>query len=167
MTTENTATESVREEAPLTPQQVAEEFVKESSVDVIIEELVNNYNAYESMKKQLEYMTSERDAMRTRWATISDTIEQLIKSHVGEGDDASVDDLKELADDLDIELSKTLKVTMTVSVEVDIEVPIDFDEDTLDESDFEISAEFTGCYTDVDCSDDWDITVDEFNCEEE
>lgn len=166
MNTENNATEAVREEAPLTPRQVAEEFVKESSVDTIIEELVNNHNAYESMKKQLEEARENVDYQRRKWASLYESIEEFLKERIQQGKNVSVDDLKELAEELDIELTKTVKVTFTVEVETTIDVPIDFDEDTIDDSDFEVSIDFTGHYTDVETSDDWDISINDFNIEE-
>lgn len=163
MTIENTTPDTTTETPAPTPQEIAEFFVKESSMATIVEEFVNNYNTIESLKKQLEYMTSEKNQMRTRWASMSDTIEEFIKSHVGEGDSASVDDLKELAEQLDIELTKSITVKIEIEVEVELTVPLDFDEESIDDSDFDISCDFNGM-TDVDVD---DTVIEITSCEVE
>jgi hypothetical protein len=159
MTTDNTATET----APLTPIQIAEEFVKENSSATIVEEFVNNYNAIESLKKQLEYCKQEVVNQRSRWASMAETIEEFLKSHISEGDSASVDDLKELADQLDIELTKSITVKMEIQVEIELTVPLDFDEESIDDSDFDISCDFNGM-TDVDVD---DTNIEITSCEVE
>jgi hypothetical protein len=162
MTTDITNTETESMPAPL---QIAEDFIKNNSVMEIAEEFVNHYNAIESLKKQLEYQQQETRNQRSRWASMAETIEEFLKSHIAEGDDASIDDLKELADSLDIELTKSITVKMRVDVEVEMTVPLDFDEDSLDEGNFDISAEFNGM-TDVEV-DDTNIQVDSFEVEED
>jgi seryl-tRNA synthetase len=162
MTTENTTTDTTATEtAPLTPIQIAEEFVKENSSATIVEEFVNHYNAIENYKIQVARLENERNAHRTRWATMSDSIEEFLKSHIGENDDASVDELKELAENLGIELTKQIKVTFTIEVEVDMEVELDFDEENIDESDFSIDITYDG-QNDADI--EWN--VNDFECEE-
>ena len=160
MTTENTTTE-----APLTPAQIAEEFVKENTTATIIEEFVNHYNAIESLKQQLEYQQQETRNQRSRWASMAQTIEEFLKEHISEGNDASVDDLKELAESLDIELTKTITIKFTAEVEVEVTVPIDADIDDVDENDFTVSAEFDG-KTDWEVN-DTNININDFDVEEE
>lgn len=160
MTTENTTSEAM----PLTPIQIAEEFVKENTTSTIVEEFVNHYNTIESLKKQLEYQQQEVRNQRSRWASMAQTIEEFLKEHITEGR-VDIDDLKQLADDLDIELTKTITVKFTAEVEVEITVPIDADVDDVDENDFTVSAEFDG-KTDWEVN-DTNINVNDFDVEEE
>jgi hypothetical protein len=48
MTTENTVTE-----VELTPTQIAENFVKENTTSVIVEEFVNHYNKIERLESEI------------------------------------------------------------------------------------------------------------------
>ena len=149
MTTENT----VHESAPLTPEAVAEEFVKENTTSVIIEEFVNNYNTIESLKRKLEYSEQEVRNQRSRWASMAETIEEFLKEHISEGNSASVTDLKGLAAELDIELTKEVEVTFTVEVTATVTVPLDFNAEDIEESDFDIRVNYEGSHDDVECDD--------------
>lgn len=159
MTTENTTSE-----APLTPEQIAEEFVKENTTSTIVEEFVLHYNTIEGLKQRLEWAHNESNNQRSRWASMAQTIEEFLKEHITEGR-VDIDDLKQLADDLDIELTKTITVKFTAEVEVEITVPIDADVDDVDENDFTVSAEFDG-KTDWEVN-DTNINVNDFDVEEE
>ena len=149
MTTENTINES----APLTPEAVAEEFVKENTTSVIIEEFVNNYNTIESLQRKLQNSEQEVRNQRSRWASMAETIEEFLKEHISEGNSASVTDLKELAAELDIELTKEVEVTFTVEVTATVTVPIDFNAEDIEESDFDIRVNYEGSHNDVECDD--------------
>lgn len=158
MTTENTTTDATTTELPpLTPEQVAEEFVKENNSMQIVEELVNHYNAIESLNRKLEQAELDIRNQRSRWASMAQTIEEFLKEHISEGNDASVDDLKELAESLDIELDKEVEVTFQVEVTATITVPLDFDAEDISEQDFDISITYEGRHNDVECDDiEWD-----------
>ena len=159
MTTENTVTDS----APLTPEAVAEEFVKENTTSVIVEEFVNNYNTIESLKRQLEASKSTAEFRRVRLedfiAKTRDFIVTGLSNEVGE------DELKDLADKLDIELTKEIAVTFSVEVTATVTVPIDFDEDDITDADFDITVEYSGSHNDVEC-DDIEHEVNNFVAEE-
>lgn len=154
MTTENTTTEA----APMTPEAVAEEFVKANTTSVIIEEFVNHYNTIESMKRKLEATEQEVRNQRSRWASMAETIEEFLKENISEGQGASFTELKELAAELDIELTKEVEVTFTVEVTATFTVPLDFEADNIDDSDFDIRVDYTGNNDDVEEENiDWDI----------
>jgi hypothetical protein len=161
MTIENVPTEL----APNTPEAVAEDFVKENSTATIIEELVANYKTIESLKARVEAEHGNSDHYRQKHDRLFDRVEQFLKSHIVEDDAASVDDMKEFAESLGIELTKTITVTITAEIEVEITVPIDANVDDVDENDFTISAEFDG-KTDWEVE-DTDITVLNFDADEE
>jgi hypothetical protein len=66
--------------------------------------------------------------------------------------------LKELADELEIELTKEVEVTFTVEVTATFTVPLDFEADNIDDSDFDIRIDYTGNNDDVEEeSIDWDM----------
>jgi seryl-tRNA synthetase len=161
MTTENTVTDS----APLTPEAVAEEFVKENTTSVIVEEFVNNYNAIESLKRQLDASKSTAEYRRVRLEELIAKTRDFIMTHVADGEGANVDELKELAEELDIELTKEISVTFTVEVTATVTVPVDFDEDDITDADFDITVEYSGSHNDAEC-DDIEYEVNNFVAEE-
>lgn len=136
MTTETT-TDTVQ-----TPQQIAEEFVKANTTSAIIEEFVNHHNTIESLRRNLEYTQQDVRNQRSRWASMSETIENFLKTHISEQDSASVEELKELADELEIELTKTIKVTFKIEAEYEITVPLDTNEEDITEENFDYSVSF-------------------------
>jgi hypothetical protein len=159
MTTENTVTE-----VELTPTQIAENFVKENTTSVIIEEFVNHYNKIENLKAKLQYQEQETRNQRSRWASMSQTIEEFLFEHIKD-EQVSIDDLKQLADDLEIELTKEVEVTFTVEVTATVTVPLDFNADDIEESDFDIRVNYEGSHDNVECDDiEWntnDFTSDD------
>jgi hypothetical protein len=161
MTTENTTTETVE----LTPAQIAENFIKDNSFGSLVDEFVNHYNAIESLKKRLEYSEQSANTYRANWRNVTNTVEEFLKEHIVENDSASVEELKELAAQLDIELTKTVTVTFTVQVEAELTVPLDFDADDINDGDFDIRIDWNGSYDEVEC-DDLSTEVDDFSSEE-
>lgn len=161
MTTENTTPETTPETIetlPPTPTQIAEEFVKESTTSMIVEEFVNHHNTIERQKQQL--LTREQDISnwRTRYNSMSETIEEFLKEHIGDNDSASITDLKELAAELDIEMTKEIEVTFTVEVTATLTVPIGFDAEEISDNDFDIRVDYTGRHDDVSEEGiDWDV----------
>jgi sugar-specific transcriptional regulator TrmB len=154
MTTENTITES----APMTPEAVAEEFVKANTTSVLVEEFVNHYNEIERLKRRLEERNSSIDYQRNRLNELVAKARDFIITHVADGEGASVDELKELAEELDIELTKEICVTFSIEVTATVTVPVDFDEDDLTDSDFDISVDYSGNHDDSECDDiTWEI----------
>jgi hypothetical protein len=159
MTTENTVTE-----VELTPTQIAENFVKENTTSVIVEEFVNHYNKIENLKAKLQYQEQETRNQRSRWASMSQTIEEFLFEHIKD-EQVSIDDLKQLADDLEIELTKEVEVTFTVEVTATVTVPLDFNAEDIEESDFDIRVNYEGSHDNVECDDiEWntnDFTSDD------
>lgn len=153
MTTENT----INELPPLTPEAVAEEFIKANTTSVIIEEFVNHYNTIESLQRKLTYAEQEARNQRSRWASMAQTIEDFLKEHIKD-EQVSVDDLKELAEELEIELTKEIEVTFKVDVTATVTVPIDFNDEDIEESDFDIRINYEGSHDDVECDDiEWSV----------
>ena len=166
MTTENTTTDTTSTELPpLTPEQVAEDFVKENTTSTIVDEFVNNYKTTESVKSRVQAEAGNTDHYRQKFNRLEERVAEFLKSHISENDDASVDDMKEFAESLGIELTKNIKVTFGVEVTVEMTVPLDFDIDDISEENFTVSAEFDGM-TDVEVE-DTEININDFDVEEE
>jgi sugar-specific transcriptional regulator TrmB len=160
MTTENT----INELPPLTPEAVAEEFIKANTTSVIIEEFVNHYNTIESLQRKLTNAEQEARNQRSRWASMAETIEEFLKEHIKD-QQVSIDDLKELADELEIELTKEVEVTFTVEVTATVTVPIDFNAEDIEESDFDIRINYEGSHNDVEC-DDIEWTMNDYTSDD-
>ena len=160
MTTENVTTEAVK-----TPLQMAEQLVTRNTTSVIVEVLAENYTTIERQKQQL--LSREKDVanFRARWASMSDTIEEFLKEHISEGTGANLTQLKELATNLDIELTKEIEVTFDIEVTTTLTVPIDFDTDKITESDFNISVDFTNTFDNVE-EDSVEWEINDFSSEE-
>lgn len=101
--------------------------------------------------------------LRGRLQKLLDTVTEFIKENLEEG--ASHDDLKQLAEDLEIELTKTVKVEMKISYYADVTVPIDFNVDDISESDFEVEVT-ANIDSDADVTDE-STEIDDFSAEEE
>ena len=159
MTTDTTV------ETVQTPQEIAEEFVKANTTSVIIEEFVNHHNTIESLRRNLEYAQQDARNQRARWASMAETIEDFLKTHISEKDSASVEELKDLADELEIELTKTMRVTFKIEAEYEIVVPLDTNEDDISEDNFDYSVSFRNT------NDDWEensesYEINDFEVEE-
>ena len=137
MTTETTSTE-----ASMTPYEFAEDFIKNHSVTEIAEQLVTYSESVDNLQNRIQRQANDNDALRSKLRNQTETIEEFLKSHIGENDSASVDELKELAEELDIELTKTIKVTFKIEAEYEIIVPLDADEDSISEDDFDYSVSY-------------------------
>jgi Asp-tRNA(Asn)/Glu-tRNA(Gln) amidotransferase A subunit family amidase len=160
MTTENTVTE-----VEPTPTQIAENFVKENTTSVIVEEFVNHYNKIENLNRQLDASKSTAEYRRVRLEELIAKTRDFLLTHIANHDGASVDELKELAEELDIELTKEIEVTFRVEVTATVTVPVDFDEDDITDSDFDISVEYSGTHNDAEC-DSIEYEVNNFVAEE-
>jgi seryl-tRNA synthetase len=159
MTTETTTTDTQ------TPEQIAEEFIKANTTSVIVEEFVNHYNEIERLKRRLEERNSSIDYQRNRLNELVAKTRDFIITHVADGEGASVNELKELAEELDIELTKEIEVTFRVEVTATVTVPVDFEEDDITDADFDITVEYSGTHNDAEC-DSIEYEVNNFVAEE-
>jgi sugar-specific transcriptional regulator TrmB len=148
-----TATETTQ-----TPEQIAEEFIKANTTSAIVEEFVNHYNEIGRLRRRLLERDSSIDYQRNRLNELIAKTRDFIITHVADGEGANVDELKELAEELDIELTKEICVTFSVEVTATVTVPVDFNEDDLTDSDFDISVDYSGNHDDSECDDiTWEI----------
>jgi hypothetical protein len=164
MTTENTTATTAAEDN-MTPYEFADNFIKTHSVLEIAEQLVTYSEQVDRLQARVTAEAGTSDHYRQKFARLEERVAEFLKSHISENDDASVDDMKEFAESLGIELTKTITVKFTAEVEVEITVPIDADVDDVDENDFTVSAEFDG-KTDWEVE-DTNINVNDFEVEED
>lgn len=82
------------------------------------------------------------ETSRSMYRNLKNIVEEFVKETILDND-VSVDDVKRLADNCGIELTKELQVEMTIRYYATVQVPIDYDADDITESDIDVSVEFT------------------------
>jgi hypothetical protein len=138
-----------------TVEAVAAEFVKDHNSHEIVEELVKYSNSVDSLKSQLEY---ERNR-NTGLASKLDIVKNFITEHVKDDDSATVDELKELAGELGLTLTKRVTVEFTVTYNLTVECDID---EEVSEDDFRVSMDYNGVGELYDEQEDWSaITIED------
>jgi len=130
MTEETTAT-------PLTNQQIAESVVKDLPANEIVKEFQRLLDEVEYQKTEAKLAKARANEAYSKYGTFRDSVEEFIKEHVKD-EQVSIDDLKELAEELSIELTKSIKVTFTVKCEYEFDVPLDWTDDDISDGDFDI-----------------------------
>lgn len=131
-----------------TVEAVTAEFVKNHNSQEIIDELVNYSKSVDSLKSKIEY---ER-TYRSNLANKLEIVKNFITSHVKDNDEATVDELKELAGELDITLTKEVEVEFSVTYKLTVECELD---EEVSDTDFSVSLDYNGVgeLTNEDC--DW------------
>ena len=138
-----------------TVETVAAEFVKDHNSQEIVDELVKYSNSVDSLKSQLEY---ERNR-NTGLANKLDIVKNFITEHVKDDEPASVDELKELAGELGLTLTKRVTVEFTVTYNLTVECDID---EEVSEDDFRVSMDYNGVGELYDEQEDWsEITIED------
>jgi len=138
-----------------TVEAVAAEFVKDHNSQEIVEELVKYSNSVDSLRSNLEY---ERNR-NTDLANKLDIVKNFITEHVRDDEPASVDELKNLAAELDFTLTKRVTVEFTVTYNLTIEC--DLDEEVTDD-DFRVNMDYNGVGEVYDENEDWsEITIED------
>ena len=138
-----------------TVEAVAAEFVKDHNSQEIVDELVKYSNSVDSLKSQLEY---ERNR-NTGLANKLDIVKNFITEHVKDDEPASVDELKELAGELGLTLTKRVTVEFTVTYNLTVECDID---EEVSENDFRVNMDYNGVGELYDEQEDWsEITIED------
>ena len=131
-----------------TVEAVAEEFVKDHNSTEIVQELVKYSNSVDTLQSQLEY---ER-TYKSNLANKLDIVKNFITEHVRDDEPASVDELKNLAGELDFTLTKRVKVEFTVTYNLTVECDLD---EEVSEDDFRVSMDYNGVGELYDENEDW------------
>ena len=135
-----------------TVEAVAAEFVKDHNSQEIVDELVKYSNSVDKLKDQLDY---ER-TYSTNLASKLDIVKNFITEHVKDNDEATVGELKELAGELEITLTKEVEVEFTVTYKLTVECELD---EEVSDNDFSVSLDYNGVgeLTNEDC--DWSEVI--------
>lgn len=157
MTTETTATTETTVTTAIDEHHArANVFCGGNNILLITEHLADQYRA-------LQTAETAKATLRARINEITSIVEEFIKDNLDSG--ASSSDLKELANELDIELTKSMTITFTVEYQADIVVPIDFDEDSISEDDFDVEISYNDHSSDVEFEND-SFNINDFSVEE-
>jgi hypothetical protein len=138
-----------------TVEAVAEEFVKDHNSAEIVQELVKYSNSVDSLRSNLEYERNRNTALANKL----DIVKNFITEHVREDDSASVDELKNLAGELDFTLTK--QVTVQFTVEYNLTIECDLDEE-VSQDDFRVDMDYNGVGEITDQGEEWsDIVIED------
>ena len=131
---------------------IAEEFVRDHNSAEIVEQLVAYSNSVDSLDSKLEY---ER-TYRSNLASKLEIVKNFITEHVKDNDEATVGELKELAAELEIALTKEVEVEFTVTYKLTVECELD---EEVSDNDFSVSLDYNGAgeLTNEDC--DWSEVI--------
>ena len=131
-----------------TVEAVAAEFVKDHNSQEIVEELVKYSKSVDRLQANLDYQRNRETQLNTKLAKVKD----FIVEHIRDNEEASIEELKQLAYDLDIELTKRVNVSFTVEYNLTIECDIN---EEVDETDFTLNLDYSGSGEVVDESPEW------------
>jgi len=138
-----------------TVEAIAEEFVKDHNSTEIVQELIKYSNSVDSLRSNLEYERNRNTALANKL----DIVKNFITEHVRDDEPASVDELKNLAGDLDFTLTK--RVTVEFTVTYNLTVDCDLDEEVTDD-DFRVNMEYNGVGDLYDEQEEWsEITIED------
>ena len=138
-----------------TVETVAAEFVKDHNSQEIVDELVKYSNSVDSLTGQLEYVRSRNQSLNDQLGLVKN----FITEHVKENEPATVDELKELAVQLGITLTKRVNVQFTVEYNLTIECDID---EEVSQDDFRVDMDYNGVGEIYDQNEDWsDIEIED------
>lgn len=135
-----------------TVEAVAAEFVKDHNSQEIVDELVKYSNSVDKLKDQLDYERTYRNNLASKL----DIVKNFITEHVKDNDEATVGELKELAGELEITLTKEVEVEFTVTYKLTVECELD---EEVSDNDFSVSLDYNGVgeLTNEDC--DWSEVI--------
>ena len=130
-------TTQVTTEAPLTNQQIAENVVKDLPANEIVNEVKRLLDEVDYRKREAALAKERATQGTSRYLNLFTSLEEFIKEHVKD-EQISIDDLKEFAEEVNIELTKSIRVTFNVKCEYEFNVPLDWVEDDISDGDFTI-----------------------------
>lgn len=160
MTNETTTEETT----PKSKVQIAEEFVRDNNFRDVVDYIVTLDDKVERAEAEAKYVREETNKWRTKFYSFQNTVEEFLKQHIADDDIADMEDLKELAEKLEIELTKEVEVTFTVNVKFVGTVPLDFDPSDINDYDFDVNVNYSS--RDADLEEEY-CEIDNFEVEEQ
>jgi len=146
-------------------QSIAESVVKDLPANEIVKEIQRLLDDRDYHKTQCAINRTRFIEEQSKYLNLYTTISEFITEHVKD-DDISTADLKELAEELNIKLTRVVKVKFTVNCEYDFDVPLDFNIEDITEDDFNIEISSTLGNDDIEETHE-SIDVTDFDVEEE
>ena len=147
-----------------TNQSIAESVVKDLPANEIVKEIQRLLDDRDYHKKQCAENRTRATEQQSKYLNLYNSIAEFIKEHVKD-DDISTDDLKELADELNISLTKSIKVTFTIKAEYEFDVPLDWTDDDISDGDFNIRISYNGNDDDIEETSE-SMEVEDFEVED-
>jgi organic radical activating enzyme len=126
-----------------TNQQIAESAVHDLSVNDLVKEVQRLLDEKDYLKEQVQRKLEWGNTQFNKYSVIHNTVTDFIKEHVKD-DEVDIYDLKELAEELNIELTKSIRVTFNVRAEYEFNVPLDWTDDDISDGDFNIRISHNG-----------------------
>lgn len=120
-----------------TIQAIAEEYVKQNTSSDIVAELVAKEESIQRLRETQEYSRNRVNELKANM----DKIKKFIIEHVENDDSASPSELKELAEDLEIELTKDVDVNFTVTYNLTVRCALG---EEVDQTDFRVDLNYDG-----------------------
>ena len=124
-------------------RDMATKIVNGSAEHVIIDEITKLFEGRDYYNSNYLVEQARHQDLKIAFRSYQSAVENFIKEHVKDNEDADVEELIEFAAELDIELTKKVRITFNVAVEYEVEVPLG-SEDDIDESDFDIRIDYSG-----------------------
>jgi histidyl-tRNA synthetase len=121
----------------LTNQQIAESVVKDLPANEIVNEVKRLLDEVDYRKREAALAKERATQGTSRYLNLFNSLEEFIKEHVKD-EQISIDDLKEFAEEVNISLTKSIRVTFNVKCEYEFDVPLDYTEDDISDGDFTI-----------------------------
>jgi hypothetical protein len=125
-----------------------DEVVKSMTSLQIVDEVTRLLDKVDGLETRAAMQQNRATENQSKYLNLYNSIAEFIKEHVKD-DDISTDDLKELADELNISLTKSIKVTFTVQAEYEFNVPLDWTDDDISDGDFDIRISYNGNDDDI------------------
>lgn len=120
-----------------TIQAIAEEFVKQHTSSEIVAELVAKEESLQRLRESHLYSRDRVDELKIKM----DKIKKFIVEHVEDDDSAAPSELKELAEELGIELTKDVDVSFTVTYNLTVRCAVG---EEVGEEDFRVDLSYDG-----------------------
>lgn len=121
----------------LTNQQIAESVVKDLPANEIVNEVKRLLDEVDYRKKEAALAKERATQGTSRYLNLFNALEEFIKEHVKD-EQISIDDLKEFAEEVNIELTRSVRVTFNVKCEYEFNVPLDWSDDDISDGDFTV-----------------------------
>jgi hypothetical protein len=118
-------------------QQRADEIVKTMTSLQIVDEVTRLLDEVDNYKAKWARQDNRANENQAKYINTRNAVEEFIKDKIKE-DAVDIDDLKELAEELNISLTKSIKITFTVKAEYEFNVPLDWTDDDISDGDFDI-----------------------------